>query len=118
MALGATFVPSGVIDVDSAVIGAGWVIGESLASHKEVEAIEDDDCAVINPDAPEQAVHVASVVANQNPIYLAAQNIPNTQEGLSIVETMKRCLYKNLKIVMNISKKVIAVESLHNLLSH
>ena len=53
MALGATFVPSRAIDVDSAVIGAGWVIGESLASHKEVEAIEDDDCAVINPDAPE-----------------------------------------------------------------
>ena len=35
---------------------------------------------------------MASVVANQNPIYRAAQNIPDTQEGLSIVETMKRCL--------------------------
>lgn len=63
MALGATFVPSGVIDVDSAVLGASWAIWEGLASRK-----------------------------NQNLIYRAAQNIPNTQEGLNIiVETMKRC---------------------------
>ena len=92
MALGATFVPGRAIDVEFAVIGASWAIGESLASRKEVEAIEDNDCAVINPDVPEQAVHVASIVANQNLIYRAAQNITNTQEGLSIAETMKRCL--------------------------